>query len=111
MKSRERSFEPMLRGLRMMPRIEPRRRLRKPGEINRLSQRQIRSVFVEIGARRCFRAEAAIAVTAVVQVVSEDALLRPATLQFPGDDRFEKFVEPAATRAVRSELDELLRDG
>src|SRR4029077_1104988 len=98
------------RFLGMPPRIDSRRGLRQTSQKNRFTQCEITRLFSEIGARGCFRANPAVAVTIAIQILGKNPLLAPASLEFPGHERFVKFAAPTAPLPASRQFHELLRD-
>ena len=94
----------------MAPWIEAGWRLRQTRQENRFTQSEIASWLSEIRASSSFRPESSIPVAAAIQVFRQNALLAPASFQFPSDDCLVKFAAPTAPVTVAREFHELLGD-
>src|SRR5262245_11920469 len=80
--------------LGMSPRIESRRRLGQPDKKNCFAQCEISRRFVEISSSGGFRPDSPIAITAAIQIRSENSFLAESVFKLSRDNRFVQFPAP-----------------
>ena len=95
----------------MAPGVKSTGSLRQTRQIYRLRQSEIFGSFVEVSACGRRWTYLPIAIMAAVQVLLEDAILRPDALKAKSGKIFVNFCGPTSPRATGSEFDELLGDG
>lgn len=97
-------------GIRILPRVQPRRRLRQTGQEYRFGKRENPGGLSKIGLSRGFRTKPPVSVVETVQIGFEDALLLPLALQPQGRKPFPDLSRQGPLAACRRDLDELLGD-